>query len=250
MLAWKRVIHAENRRLKAEVDQLAAEKASKEAAEKQRKLEECAKKNDDNQGADCTESEKPKTDQLPEKMLMEVGVFHRPLKGVLDSINIYAKPASARYSDLVRLALLQRYGGTYVDASSVPTTKDLRWQDTYFQGRRREQEITLNTDATEKKDAENKLKSRWNETEVFAFTRVVHNRDPSEDGEFAEMPVLESWFIAAAPKSQFMCLWLMEYQEMLALGHKAQIRKLTSPFSPLAKELPDGDEIKRGGTTH
>eukprot|EP00392_Amoebophrya_sp_AT5.2_P018252 g18757.t1 len=164
-------------------------------------------------------------------------------RGVLDSINIYFKTASARYSDLVRLALLQRYGGLYVDATTVPTRKDLSWLAEKFRVRERHEPVET-SEATEAKDHENKHKNRAGTTEIFAFSRVDRGRDPSEDGEFAEMPVLESWFIAAAPKSQFMCLWLMELQEMLALGHKAQRRKLTSIHSPLAKETSPGGEIR------
>lgn len=85
--------------------------------------------------------------------------------------------APTHVSDLVRLMLIERYGGVYLDAT-VLLSKPIDW-------------------ALELQDADH--------SEV-----VLYYTD--ENTLEQEFPMLENWFIAAAPNSKFIRAWREEYQ--------------------------------------
>eukprot|EP00392_Amoebophrya_sp_AT5.2_P008913 g8941.t1 len=187
---------------------------------------------------------------------------HYVAKKDLDSIALYVSARSPRFTDLVRLALLERFGGVWVDATLMPTFSPedslfsgLGWITERFRGHDMEhdQQLYDNWDH-QKQEPPSRPKAeavdftgsggvltavsqnqRFSPNAEF-FALNVHyeqaNLEPNTNANI-DIPLFESFFIAAAPKSQFVCLWKMEFQEMLVLGTDAQIRKTTSEAGPL-----------------
>ncbi|CAD7945084.1 unnamed protein product [Amoebophrya sp. A120] len=143
---------------------------------------------------------------------------------VMESVGIYLSPP--RFSDLVRLTVLHRFGGAYIDATSFPT-ENLDWLNARFQPwQKGALPGTPHVPAESPGDGKYQSPVDVN-AQVFAF-----NIPQMEDG-VTNLPMLESWFIASPVAAEFTCLWKQEFQEVGILGTKAQLRKLWSPKGPL-----------------
>eukprot|EP00392_Amoebophrya_sp_AT5.2_P014064 g14200.t1 len=213
----------------------------------------------------------------------------------LDSIALYADPKVARFCDLVRLALLERFGGVYLDATLLPTYRSgegmksqspLAFITDRFRGSGdivvsgdsgvggagvggEDQGIAPPTTGDLRPEADERVDvdmtgsggiltaargsgggDRFSPKSEMLGLRID---DGTEDPTGGKIPLFESYFIAAAPKSQFLCLWKMEFQELLILGTDAQIRKTTSAFGPLegkGKLRPSGEGDARYLSIH
>lgn len=102
-------------------------------------------------------------------------------------------------SDLVRLMLLERHGGIYLDAT-VLLSKRLDWVIS-LQGQDRSEVVLYYTD-------ENTVEDRY--------------------------PMVETWFIAAMPQSSFIKAWREEYQDCI-LSSKPEKYYENNDILPLSK---------------
>lgn len=101
---------------------------------------------------------------------------------------------------MLRLLLLYRHGGVWIDASSI-LTEDLEWVVTK---KLRESSVGSSDGGRPPADVF-----------AFHFNERYHNPDFS-DLTPSRAPVLESWFIAArGPKMRFITVWLLRFLEML-----------------------------------
>jgi hypothetical protein len=88
-------------------------------------------------------------------------------------------------SDIIRLELLARYGGFWLDATCI-FNEDFSWAH---------------------------AASAENSPDLVAFYRAEDTYDP-------RFPVIESWFMACPPDNEFMILWRDEFRNVLKLGSK------------------------------
>lgn len=96
------------------------------------------------------------------------------------------KPANFS-SDLIRLLLLERYGGIYLDAT-VLLSKKLDWAI---------------------------LQQQKDGSEAVLYYTDENTRE-------VEYPMIETWFIAAKPKSNFIKAWREEYQSCILSADPGQ----------------------------
>lgn len=92
----------------------------------------------------------------------------------LDIVHMKANDSPARESDFVRLAILVRYGGFWIDASTI-CTRPLDW-----------------------------IQTRCVDKQFFAYFLPGFTTD-------ARYPVIESWMFACVPNSPFVRLWRDEF---------------------------------------
>lgn len=92
---------------------------------------------------------------------------------------VHAKDSNARFSDFVRLNILARYGGIYIDASTI-CHKPFSWLH-----------------AIQKKKG---------------VDFIGYYLEKFTDPKYKEYsPVIESWFLASTPNSRFVVDWLKEF---------------------------------------
>lgn len=89
-------------------------------------------------------------------------------------------------SDIIRLCLLEKYGGVWLD-SSIFLTESLEWIHT-------------------------KQKKHHSSLIMYYIPGKFTNE---------AFPVLENWFIAASPKQPFIQAWKTDFQEYLDIGYDA-----------------------------
>lgn len=123
----------------------------------------------------------------------------------LDIENLIKKMPVANLSDLIRLKLLQNYGGIWMDASIIL-----------------------------EKNIEDFFLVEHNTFDIIGF----YNANRSTD---CKLPVIESWFLAAPPNSKFINKWLSYFEPISELGNKGLFDKFkTNPdFIELSKGLDD-----------
>lgn len=123
----------------------------------------------------------------------------------LDIDNLIAKMPVANLSDLIRLKLLQRYGGIWMDASII-LDKNI-------------EEFFLDKD---------------NIFEIIGFYNAYQSTG-------CKIPVIESWFLAAPPNSKFINKWLNYFEPVAILGSKGLFEKYKEhpEFDELCKGLGD-----------
>lgn len=123
----------------------------------------------------------------------------------LDIMTLTDKMPIANLSDLIRLKLLQKYGGIWMDASIIL-----------------------------EKNIEEFFLIEKNIFEIIGF----YNAYQSQDGK---LPVLESWFLAAPPNSKFINKWLEYFEPISESGSKALFEKFKKhpDFDELCKGLGD-----------
>ena len=120
----------------------------------------------------------------------------------LDLDVLVTKMPMANLSDLIRLKLLQKYGGIWMDASIILENNI----ETFF--------------LTEE-----------NIFEIIGFYNSYQSRG-------CEIPIIESWFLAAPPNSKFINKWLSYFEPIADLGSKGIFESF--------KEHPDFDELCKG----
>jgi hypothetical protein len=96
-----------------------------------------------------------------------------------------------RQSDWLRLYLLQRHGGVWIDASMI-LTRSMDWII----------------------DAQ-----RQSHAQYLGFYLQRYTQRP-------EAPIVDSWCMAAPPDSPFVCAWYRELGEALAIGDQAYLARL------------------------
>jgi hypothetical protein len=113
-----------------------------------------------------------------------------------------------RQADWLRLQLLQRHGGIWMDASTL-LTSDLDWVH------RRHVELGGHG--------------------IVSFYIDRYTRDGSQ-------PMIENWFIAAAPSDPFMAAWAAELDHALALGEAGYLESLrrSGELEAVAQGIPAG----------
>jgi hypothetical protein len=113
-----------------------------------------------------------------------------------------------RQADWLRLQLLQRHGGIWMDASTLLTC-DLDW--------------------VHHRHAD--LGGRG----LVGFYIDRYTRDLSQ-------PMIENWFVAAAPGDSFIAAWAVELDHALALGESGYIDSLRSSgeLAAVAQGIPQG----------
>lgn len=109
----------------------------------------------------------------------------------------------ANLSDLIRLSLLYKYGGVWMDASIIL-----------------------------EKNIEEFFLIENNEQDLIAF----YNKFQSTN---INLPVIESWMLAAPPKSNFIAKWLEYYSPVSILGSAGLFKKFSvrSDFKDVCKGL-------------
>lgn len=96
-------------------------------------------------------------------------------------------------SDVIRLELLSKFGGVWLDATVILGT-NLNW--------------------LEQISAERKF-------DIIAYYRACSTVDPA-------FPVIETWFIASPPQNKFIQAWRDEFGKIKKLGGKGYYDKLTA----------------------
>lgn len=121
----------------------------------------------------------------------------------LNVISLIDKMPIANISDLIRLKLLQKYGGIWMDASII---LEQNIEDFFL--------------------IENNI------FEIIGFYNAYQSRG-------SKLPVLESWFLAAPPNSKFINKWLSYFEQISELGSKGLFEtfKKRQDFDELCKGL-------------
>ena len=88
-------------------------------------------------------------------------------------------------ADLIRIILISKYGGVWLDGSTI-LLEPLDW-------------------------IQKKINNTNKDSVVFSADHFTTNK---------EKPVLENWFISAVPNSHFINLWKNEFITYLRMGHK------------------------------
>jgi hypothetical protein len=115
------------------------------------------------------------------------------------------------FSDQIRLILLIKYGGVYMDSSCF-LLQDLGWID----------RIRDNTDIVNRHgDYPNVLLFHNTYQSSFEYREL-------QGQKFLVSPGVENWFIAAVPKSPFLKLWLQELREFMVKGKEYIEEKIRS----------------------
>jgi hypothetical protein len=96
-----------------------------------------------------------------------------------------------RQADWIRLQLLKQYGGVWIDASTI-LTQDLNWVQ----------------------QTQQKSQSEY----VGFYIEGLSNR--------ADQPILENWFMACVPNSQFIADLAQEFDHALLLGGEKYLEEL------------------------
>lgn len=96
-----------------------------------------------------------------------------------------------RQADWIRLQLLKRYGGVWIDASTI-LTESLEWVQEYQQ--------------------------KWQSEYVGFYIEGLSNR--------LDQPMIENWFMASTPNSQFIVDLAMEFNHALSLGGVKYLEEL------------------------
>lgn len=109
-------------------------------------------------------------------------------------------------TDYIRLALLSKYGGIYIDAATV-LTESLDW--------------ILN------------LQSKYQVEFVGFYNPIFMN---------SEIPFVESWFLASIPNSKFMNDWFEEFKKPIFSDNFKDYYKSDPNYSMLKQNLPHGFE--------
>lgn len=110
----------------------------------------------------------------------------------------------ARQADIARLLIIQKYGGIWIDASII-CTKSLKWI--------------------------HDLQQKNN------FEFVGYTSPQSTNNKY---PIIENWFFAAPPKSQFVTDWLSESIYMTTFsGEQAYIDHIKNTTDTDIQNLPD-----------
>lgn len=116
-------------------------------------------------------------------------------------------------SDFIRLSLLEKYGGIWIDRSVI-VTESLSW---------------ILDKATE------------NNAEIICF----YNEAPLVYKKNHSRPIIENGFIAAAKGSGFIRNWLNNYQECILSGHWETYYRSTENYAELsANFLEEDDDVK------
>ena len=92
----------------------------------------------------------------------------------------------AHYADWVRLYLLKKYGGVWMDASIIINNAQY-------------------------------LNHLWNESVMQKYELTGFNLSALEDNS-VEQPVIENWFIMAPKGSEIIALWFEEFEKALDMG--------------------------------
>ena len=115
-----------------------------------------------------------------------------------------------QFSDLVRLMLLERYGGIWIDHSTI-ITQPLDWVVDFI----------------------NK-----NHSEAFLF----YNEFSDEYYSNHERPIIENGFIAAIPHSKFINDWREKYQECLTSEDYKNFFRFKNNFDDLTRNFVKKDK--------
>jgi hypothetical protein len=142
----------------------------------------------------------------------EIRLIHRDIVGewlgeAWDADAFDALPPF-RQADWLRLQLLMRHGGLWVDASTL-FTRGLAWVHDRYAA----------------------LGGRG----VVGFYIDRYTLDPAQ-------PMIENWFIAASPRDPFIAAWIAELDRALALGESGYIDLLRSrgELAAAAQGIPEG----------
>lgn len=114
-----------------------------------------------------------------------------------------------QFSDLVRLMLLERYGGIWIDHSTI-VTQPLDWA------------IDL---------------LNRNQSEAVAF----HNEFPDEYHSDHDRPIIENGFIAAIPDSKFISDWRSKYQDCIESSDYKNFFRGQKDFDDLTRNFVKKD---------
>ena len=119
--------------------------------------------------------------------------------------NLIDKMPVANLSDLIRLKLLQQYGGVWMDASIIL-----------------------------EKNIKDFFILEKNIYEIIGFYNAYQSQG-------AKLPVLESWFLAAPPNSKFINTWLGYFEPISELGSQGLFDKFKNhpDFIELCRGLGD-----------
>lgn len=110
------------------------------------------------------------------------------------------KSYRAKKADIIRLCLLEKYGGVWMDAS-VFCCQSLNW----IYDIQKQQKSTM---------------------VVFCADHFTNNK---------RYPVFENWFIAATKSHPFIRLWRRDFQDYLDMGYRDYIRGVSKTFINLQK---------------
>ena len=120
------------------------------------------------------------------------------------SFLIHNHITSSHKSDIIRLELLAKYGGFWLDATCI-FNEDFSWAHTA---------------------------SAENSSDLVAFYRAQDTFDH-------RFPIIESWFMACPPNNDFMILWRDEFRKILRLGSKGYFEEVQgrSDFAELKQGI-------------
>jgi len=113
---------------------------------------------------------------------------------------------AAHKADYIRLVLLEKYGGVWIDATTI-LVMDLNWIN----------EVNINK----------------------SYDVIGYYRDQSTEND--EFPIVETWFLASAPQNEFISLWLKIFTPILEFGSQGFYKSLTDreDYSTLVQKLSD-----------
>lgn len=134
-----------------------------------------------------------------------------------DEIDRYRAQSVQHYADFIRLYLLRKYGGIWMDASII-MTKPKTVDEIYA------------------KYAENPF-------DVFLFENLNNHGKEKEDTRDYENKYLENWFIAAPKGSPFIEEMYQEYKRSLDMGFIAYKKEMKEDGVPFRKTIEGEDNV-------